>query len=279
MKTPILSYTLLGGVLLTMTGFSGAQAPATPAPPAAGAAGPAPAAQVQPQSPAVTPVEPQPGLQQRLVHFEVFSLPPLKARKALIQYPDETKLYEWLEGEMGKKESGVKLEQSQVLLVRSGQRSKMEAINEFPYATEIDPPQIPQTITIAPAGQLAVQPADSGRVFSPWPTTSATPNSMEFRNTGWTCEVELIVGEDLRTADLNVAPQLVRLAALVPQGLKGDFIQPVFETQKVQSQVGTYLNQPALVSTFSPPTGCGAPGTGGKPDEVRLLFLTVKVPG
>ncbi len=54
-------------------------------------------------------------------------------------------------------------------------------------------------------------------------------------------------------------------------------MQPVHETQKVNTQVFTRMGTPALVSTLSPPAGTGAPG-GNKTDRVWLLFVTVTPP-
>ncbi len=212
-----------------------------------------------------------------ILQFEVISLPALEARKALIANPVEADLYNWLDGELEKKDSGVTLEHTHALRVRSGQRSKVEGINEFAYPTEFDPAQIPQTISLAITADVPPKDAGNGRVFPPWPYTAITPNSFTFRNLGWTVEAELTFPDDRKSADLNLAPQLVQVVAQIPVGLTGEVTNPVFETQKSSTQVHTWVGQPALVSTLSPPTNTGVPG-GNKVDRVWLLFVTVMRP-
>ncbi|HEX2747423.1 MAG TPA: hypothetical protein VHM91_05430 [Verrucomicrobiales bacterium] len=212
-----------------------------------------------------------------IVRFEVISLPTPAARKALLKYPDEPALYQWLDKEMENKDSGVVLEQMSAQRVRSGQRGKAESIHEHAYATETNPPQIPQTLTIADPAALRPLPAGPGRVFPPWPYSATTSSSHTFRNLGLTAEVELTIGEDGKSVDLNLAPEIVKLAAMVPQGVTEESMQPVHETQKANTQVLTTLGAPALVSTLSPPTGTGAPG-GNKADRIWLLFVTVTRP-
>jgi hypothetical protein len=214
---------------------------------------------------------------EMLVHFDLISLPPLTARKALIRYPKETELYKWLDSELEKKDSGVVLERMHVLRVRGGQRSKLEAIHESAYPTEFDPPQISQTMSIGDPAASPARPADNGRVFSPWPVTSTTPSSFTFRNLGFTAEVELTIGEDRKTVDMNIAPELSKLVGSIPIGITGDSKQPVHETRKCSSQVLFTVGEPALVSTLSPPTGTGAPG-GNTSDRVWLLFVTPTFP-
>lgn len=211
-----------------------------------------------------------------LLQFEIISLPLLATRKALIAHPVEAELYQWLDTALEKKDSGVVLEHTQTLRVRGGQRSKVEGINEFAYATKWDPAQIPQNISLAASTDAPAKEAGNGRIFPPWPYTAITPNSFTIRNLGWTVEAELIFGED-KSADLNLAPELMRVVAQIPQGLAGEISQPVFETQKSTTQVHTWVGQPALVSTLSPPTDTGAPG-GNKDDRVWLLFVTVTRP-
>ena len=218
-----------------------------------------------------------PGLvREGLVHLEAFSLPPLAARKALIAQPKEAALYAWLDAEMAKKDSIVRLERDSVTRVRGGQRSKTEGIDEYAFPTEFDPPQIPQTISL-PVGATGSVVPGTEKVFAPWPITSTTPTSFTFRSTGWTVETEVTFMEDGKSVDVNLAPVNTRVAATVRWGLPGEVFQPVFETQRSLTQVSMRIGQPTLVSTFSPPVNTGVPG-GNKDDRVWLLFVTVTVP-
>jgi hypothetical protein len=269
-----LSSTLYGAGLAALSFLSASPASAQNPAPVSGTPNPVTATASAPKP----PENPAAG-REAIVRFEMISLPPLAARQALIKYPKEAELYQWLDAEMEKKDSGVTLEKMHAVRVRGGQRSKVEAIHEYAYPTEMDPPQIPQTISINdPSAAKPPKPAGDGRVFAPWPMTSITPSAFTFRNLGFTAEVELTIGEDGKTVDLNLAPEVVRVVGQVPVGINGDVSQPVHETQKVSSQILGTLGQPVLVSTLSPPTGTGVPG-GNKSNRVWLLFVTITIPG
>ena len=212
------------------------------------------------------------------VLFEIISLPPLAARKALIAHPVEADLYQWLNAEIEKKDSGVVLEHLHSLRIRGGQRSKVEGVDEYPYATELDPSQIPQNISLAGGPPVPPQSAGNGKIFTPWPYSPVTPTAFARRQLGWTSEAELTFSEDRKTADLNLAPNLTKLIAQVPQGLAGETTQPVFQTQKSTSQVHVWVGKPALVSTLSPASDTGVPGNTNKDNRVWLLFVTVTRP-
>jgi hypothetical protein len=212
------------------------------------------------------------GPREGLVNLEAFSLPPDVARKAVITNPDETVLYTWLDSELARKDSGVALEHTSTLRVRSGQRSKTEALNEFPYGTEFDPPQIPQTISLVPGNTPAPVPGTE-TIFPPWPFTSTNASAFATKNLGWTTEIELTFGED-GTADVNLEPEFSRLAGKSLFGANKDIMQPIFESQRFNGQVTVPPGQPALVCTFTPPTGTGIPGANTS-DRVWLLFVRV----
>ena len=57
---------------------------------------------------------------QGQVHLEVFSMPPLVARKSLLAHPKESDLYTWIEAELAKPGSAVKLERHSITIVRGG---------------------------------------------------------------------------------------------------------------------------------------------------------------
>ena len=114
-------------------------------------------------------------------------------------------------------------------------------------------------------------------IFGPWPYTTTTPSSFAYKNLGWTAEIELTIGEDGRTVDLNLAPELVRFCGLNSQPPNGEIVQAVFETSRISGQMMTTLGQPALAGTFSPPVATGVPG-GNQESFTRLLFITVTDP-
>ncbi len=148
---------------------------------------------------------------------------------------------------------GVDLMTAPSVIVRGGQKSKIEVIREFPYPTEFDPPQIPQTFgggsTLGGVGGGAQQ----GGSF---PVTPTTPQSFEFKNTGVTMEVEATVADDGYTIDLNLAPEVIEFEGFINYGspiqttginalgqsepvvlTDNKILQPVFATRKLATQV------------------------------------------
>ncbi len=215
-------------------------------------------------------------VQEGQVHLELFSMLPLTARKTLIARPKEAELYAFLESTAAKQDGTVQLEQYSMLVVRSGQKSKVWAITEVPYATESSLPQIPQHLSLPVAATGTATPSGDA-AFAPWPRTGITPQSIELRTTGLTFEVELTFTKDGRIVDLNLAPETSRRIGTVKWGLLEEVHRPVFETRRISAQVSNFTGQPILVGTFSPPVNTGVPG-GNTVDRTWLLFVTVKKP-
>ena len=252
-----------------------------------------------------------------LVRMEVFTLSREDARTATRKFPKQADLYAWLGAELEQEKPTVKLERLMVLRVRGGQKSKVQEIDEYPFPTEFDPPKISQsigigqpapattTVTLTPPAPPPVPPTPSapagakgglgppgtpaaplprpagsspaGSIFSPWPYTTTTPHTFQFKDTGWTVEIELTMSDDGETVDLNIAPEFIRLCGLENQNPSGEVVQPVFETSRIATQILTKIGQPMLAGTFSPPVDAGA--TGGNLEKItRLLFLTVTDP-
>jgi hypothetical protein len=212
---------------------------------------------------------------QGLVHLEVFSLPPLTARKALIAHPKEADLYAWLDAELAKPVPIVRLERHSITFVRGGQEAKTEAIDEIPHPTKFDAPKVPQSIGLTVAA--APSAATGNATYAPWPHTGPKPDSFETRHAGDTFEVELTIMDDLKSVDLNLAPETIRRLGIAKFGLQEDIYQPIYETQRSTGQASGRLGQPILISTFSPPVNTGVPG-GNTVDRTWLLFVTVTTP-
>ncbi|RYD33861.1 MAG: tetratricopeptide repeat protein [Verrucomicrobiaceae bacterium] len=148
---------------------------------------------------------------------------------------------------------GVDLMTAPSVIARSGQRSKVEVIREFPYPTEFDPPQIPQTFG---GGGGSLFGGDTGGGGGSFPVTPTTPQSFEFKNTGVTMEVEATVADDGYTIDLNLAPEVIEFEGFINYGspiqttsqnalgqnetlilTDNKILQPVFATRKLATQV------------------------------------------
>ncbi|MES2709286.1 MAG: Amuc_1098 family type IV pilus outer membrane protein [Verrucomicrobiota bacterium] len=148
---------------------------------------------------------------------------------------------------------GVDLMTAPSVIARSGQRSKVEVIREFPYPTEFDPPQIPQTFG---GGASINGNTGSSQQGGSFPVTPTTPQSFEFKNTGVTMEVEATVADDGYTIDLNLAPEVIEFEGFINYGspiqttginalgqsepvvlTDNKILQPVFATRKLATQV------------------------------------------
>jgi hypothetical protein len=169
--------------------------------------------------------------------------------------------------------------ESAYLIVRGGQKSKLESMLEFPYPTAFAPTILPQTIIELPAPVPA--PAITRPVF--WPAANC-PQSFQFRNLGTIAEVEAIAGDDGITLDLNASPQIDRLVGIQHHGKGSGLVaQPRFATIQSSTQVLLRRGQPTLLDSFEalPPASLqviqpGAPPQ-GNPNRRILLFVTAGV--
>jgi general secretion pathway protein D len=160
---------------------------------------------------------------------------------------------------------GVDLMTAPSIVAKGGQRAKIEIIREFPYPTDFDPPQIPQTFGSSNAtggffgGAGAGTSATSASSF---PVTPTTPTSFTTRNTGVTMEVDPVIGEDNLTIDLTLAPEVVEFEGFINYGspinssainalgipttlilTENRIEQPVFATRKLSTSVTIWDGQ------------------------------------
>ena len=129
------------------------------------------------------------------------------------------------------------------VVARSGQRAKVESVDQYTYATEFDPAEIPNDLTLENGAET--------------PITPFNPAALETRNLGTTFEVDPVLGNDMMTIDLNLAPEIVELDEIIqwpPQQTDERFQAhlPVFYTQKATTQITTLDGIPALVATTRP---------------------------
>jgi hypothetical protein len=212
-----------------------------------------------------------------MLRFDLISLPPRAARRVLLDHPKEADLYESMDGALAREDSGASLEQTWVMRTLSGQRAKTDSTTGYPYAASVDPPQLPQSISIGTTTPLPALPAGEGKVFPPWPVTSPNVSNFTFRNLGSSTEIEVTVGEDGRTVDMILAPEISRLTALMPQGLLGEIKLPAIESRRMHIHLFAAAGQPTLAGTLNAPVGTGVPG-GSMEDRVCLLFVTATLP-
>ncbi len=112
---------------------------------------------------------------------------------------DATHLRQQVQDMVAKKEA--KVLETQIVVARSGQKATTEAIHEFMYPTEYQPPTLPKED--GSSKSAIPRPADiapSGGV--------ATPTAFETRNLGGTLEIEPTIDETDKLIDLRFVPEL-----------------------------------------------------------------------
>ena len=143
------------------------------------------------------------------------------------------KVQGWVKAKRGK------VRETMVTLARSGQRAKTESITELIYPTEYDPAQVSGNVTVN--GEATV------------PVTAPNPTAFETRNTGWTLEVDPVIGND-GTIDLNLAPEMVfhvedRITETTVGDVNQNVPQPTFHACKVTTQVALVKGGYAFLGT------------------------------
>lgn len=200
------------------------------------------------------------------VQFDWIKMPHLTAnqllRQHLVHSTDGDALYAAVQGLIAQQKAE-RLDLT-ALVVRAGQRSKIETIIERSYATEFDPAQSIEYVK--PTGEKVLDG------FSP-----VTPNSFAWRSTGRTVEVEATIAEDSSVIDMNLAPEWVEKLTEWTWGQGVSAVkQPVFGTVKGSSQMLCGNGEWELVGLFNPPwlpEGDRLPGSAPLPADRMLLFV------
>jgi hypothetical protein len=138
-------------------------------------------------------------------------------------------------------EEKAELVDTSYIVTRSGQRAKIESIREVIYPTEYDPAEVPQKV---------FGPVTDGDKIS----SSASPTAMEVRNVGHTLEVDPVIGADMKTVELNIAPEMVSYLGTKSYGKDRSKVeQPVFSTTKTSSALSIADGTWALLGVHAAP--------------------------
>jgi len=218
------------------------------------------------------------------VVYEVFSLNQSEAaasqREALTDREMYAKMVAGLEG--GK----VKQEKLQAIRTISGQTAKSEHVSELIYATEYEPPELPNSVGVAvnspaatkeePSGKEVIEALKSGPGWSQgvFPATSTIGTAFDTMPLGDTLEVEPQVGnKDPIDVSIRLASSHIKLAGYEAwgQGLS-EAKMPRFSVQKVYSGVTVQSGVPTLIGTISPSLDEQA-----KEGEERVWFAFITV--
>ena len=153
------------------------------------------------------------------VEFLVYTLDRATAQRILLETEDSAQSHAAVREVVSKGEA--QLEVVRAFVVKAGQRAVSEEIAEIRYPTTGTPPSFASPTTPAEGRQ------------------PASFTAFETRNTGTTVEVEPVIAPDGRFVEINIVPQIVRLAGM----LKADGIaakyppQPLFTTRKLTTSV------------------------------------------
>jgi len=153
---------------------------------------------------------------------------------------------------------GIDLMSAPKVVSKSGRKAVVRVAREFPYPTEFNPPEIPESqqgVSVSNSTQIGVI-ALSGVV------TPTTPTAFETRNLGVTLEVLPQIGPDGYTIDLDLSPEVVEFDGFVNYGspiigptftapsfystfevTPNVINQPIFSTRKVTTSVSIWDGQ------------------------------------
>lgn len=129
------------------------------------------------------------------------------------------------------REGDAEIIESATVAARSGQRAKVESIDEYIYPTEYNPPSIPNKVTLQDGAEA--------------PVAAASPTAYETRHLGTTLEVDPVLAADGETFNLNLAPENIVLDRIEQWHHRAEDPRfkvhfPVFYTMKITTQaVGT----------------------------------------
>lgn len=170
---------------------------------------------------------------------------------------DDTKLRERLL-EMAKK-GDAKLLEAQTVSSRSGEKSSLESITEYIYPTEYEPPYTD---------------VKTEKGVEETSTSYLTPIAFEVRNLGATFEVEPTIGDDGKTIDLRLVPEIV---TLIDHSVWGHSIEtntpikmPTFYTYRLNTAISVTKGQFHMAGVFTPKDDQN------KADPAKKLLFFVK---
>ena len=96
---------------------------------------------------------------------------------------------------------------------KPGQKATIQIIREFIYATEYEPPQLPQQNNNGGGGVLGGGGGGNVGIATP-----ATPSAWETRNTGVTLEIEPNISTNNYVIDLRFVPEIVEFEGFINYG-------------------------------------------------------------
>lgn len=219
--------------------------------------------------------------------FETFSTSVEEAAALLRNPSDDEQLYQRVL--QLTKQGKASEDLVRVFRTKSGQRGVSEAIDEYIYATEFEPPDVKPADK--PAGEK--KPSDgkpektdaekqkTDPAPSPAPEASSAtatgrstffPSAFTTRNIGETLELQPGINADGKTIDLSIVTQFVQYIGDHDEG--GGVVQPTFQTQKLTTSVTVQSGTRYLLGTLNRPISSGY----STPDPAHVICLEFLLP-
>lgn len=147
-------------------------------------------------------------------------------------------------------DKGVDIAAVPSVLAKSGQKVSIEIAREFPYPTEFDPAQVPQSVGQYTIGNTRISTGNNSA-----PVVPSTPTTFEVRKVGTLLEAEPVISDNGREVELSLTPEIVEFEGFIdyqsdidnriqlPDGsiqtvrVDNRVIQPIFRTNKVTTAV------------------------------------------
>lgn len=190
------------------------------------------------------------------VMWEIFSVPFDEAAKLRREQGDSVKMY----GEMVQRSEAGKavLEEFVLLVGRVGSESEADSIEEMIFATEYEPPEMPNRVMNVP------QNSEVAKMLM----TPAMPSAFDTTEMGRTLEIGFKGKETPEMIKVELKFDLVKLLDLSTWGQgKATARMPEFSAQGFSKMVFLKSGMPTMVGTMSPPKGAA-----GKEAERRVWF-------
>ena len=150
---------------------------------------------------------------------------------------------------------GVSVANQPATVTRPGQRSVIEVLRNFPYPTEYDPPEIPQTFSQGNNDGFIIDPVNQVIIVVPgqappnsFPITPAHPTAFDVRNVGARFEVEPTIDPNGYLVTLNMSVEFSQFEGFINYGTPitatdgvvltdNRILQPLFKVSRLAQPV------------------------------------------
>lgn len=215
------------------------------------------------------------------VVYEVFSLSKSEAAASQREALTDREVYAKMVA--GLEDGKVRQEKLQAIRTLSGQNATSEHTSEFIYATEYEPPELPNSVGISvtsaavtkekPTSKEVIDALKNGPGWSQglFPATPATGTAFDTINMGDSLEVEASLGADITVIDLRFSISHVELAGFETWGKSlSEVKMPLFAAKRVRTGLVVGNGVPTFIGTVSP-----NPEDQAKEGEERVWFAFV----